>query len=247
MRTLAALVLAATVAVTACGDGGDEAPAAEGGASTATSREPAPAAAEPMCADGALGERRYVLCTAGDQVDQSLVVALHGRGSSAAAMQAGTGLHELAAAEGLAVVYPESLDGRWGDDTFTSPARPAGDEDVVFLDALIHELRADHRIVDDGDVGVVGFRMVPAWPCAMPSRGPTTRGPSWPWPANWLATRRSGPPHGCLSSWCTGRPTRCGRTPPASPSPRRGARRPHAHASDDGVDCSVRDRRGRDR
>jgi polyhydroxybutyrate depolymerase len=54
-------------------------------------------------------------------------------------------------------VYPESLDGRWGDDTFTSPARPAGDEDVVFLDALVEELRADDRIADESDIGVVGF------------------------------------------------------------------------------------------
>lgn len=157
MRTFAVLVLGAAVALAACGDDGDEAPAGEGGASTATTRKPAPAAAEPTCADGALGGRRYILCTAGDQADQRLVVALHGRGSSAAAMQAGTGLHDVAAAEGLAVVYPESLDGGWGDDTFTSPARPAGDEDVVFLDALIDDLRADDRIVDDGDVGVVGF------------------------------------------------------------------------------------------
>ena len=154
MRTFSALALVATVAVAACGDDRDEAPAGEGAASTT---KPAPAAAEPTCADGALSERPYTLCTAGDQADQRLVVALHGRGSSAAAMQAGTGLHDAAAAAGLAVVYPESLDGGWGDDTFTSPARPAGDEDVVFLDALIDELQADERIADGGDVGVVGF------------------------------------------------------------------------------------------
>ena len=108
MRTLAALVAA------------DEDPAGESAASTATTRESAPSAADPTCADGALGERRHILCTAGDQDDQGLVVALHGRGSSAAAMQAGTALHEAAAAEGLAVVYPESLDGGWGSYGFLS-------------------------------------------------------------------------------------------------------------------------------
>jgi polyhydroxybutyrate depolymerase len=156
MRMLA-VALAAAVAVAACGGDGDEGPAGEDAGSAPTTGEPSPAGAEPTCADGALGERSYVLCTAGDQGGQGLVVALHGRGSSAAAMQAGTGLHEAAAAEGLAVVYPESLDGGWGDDTFTSAARPAGDEDVAFLDALVDDLRADDRIADEGDVGVVGF------------------------------------------------------------------------------------------
>ena len=51
---------------------------------------------------------------------------------------------------------PDALDRGWGDDTFTSPTRPVGDEDVAFLDALVRELRADPRI-DDGPIGVVGF------------------------------------------------------------------------------------------
>jgi polyhydroxybutyrate depolymerase len=125
--------------------------------SAISARGSAHSPADPTCGDGALGERRYILCTAGDQADQDLVVALHGRGSSAAGMQAHTALHEAAAAQGVAVVYPESLDGGWGDDTFTSPGRPAGDEDVVFLDALVAELRADDRIADEGDIGVAGF------------------------------------------------------------------------------------------
>ena len=46
------------------------------------------------------------------------------------------------------MVYPDALDGGWGDDTFTSPKRPVGDEDVVFLAALIGELQADPRVGD---------------------------------------------------------------------------------------------------
>lgn len=106
--------------------------------------------AEPACEDGTLEGRGFILCTAGDTGDQGLVVALHGRGSSAQEMQTVTRLDREAAEAGLAVVYPDAVDGGWGDDTFT------GDEDVVFLDHLIEELRSDERI-DDRPVGVVGF------------------------------------------------------------------------------------------
>jgi polyhydroxybutyrate depolymerase len=71
-------------------------------------------------------------------------------------MQAMTRIERAAAAEGLAVAFPESLDGGWGDDTFATPGRPTGAEDVTFLDDLIGELRSDPRI-DDRPVGVVGF------------------------------------------------------------------------------------------
>lgn len=115
-----------------------------------------PAAATPTCEETTQHGRRAVLCTAGDAPDQGLVVALHGRGSSVDEMRAVTELDRYAAEEGLAVVYPETLDDGWGDDTFPTPARPTGDEDVRFLDDLITALRSDPRI-DDGPVGVVGF------------------------------------------------------------------------------------------
>jgi polyhydroxybutyrate depolymerase len=103
-----------------------------------------------------LGKRRYILCTSTQEEPQGLVVALHGRPSPPEELQQGTELHRVGAEHGLAVVYPQGMDARWGDDTFTSPSRPAGDEDVVFLDRLIAELRQDPRI-DRGPIGVVGF------------------------------------------------------------------------------------------
>jgi polyhydroxybutyrate depolymerase len=123
---------------------------------TTTPPTPEPVAADPTCEEGSLDGRTYILCTAGDQDDQGLVVALHGRGSAAAEMQAGTQLEWTAAHQGLAVVYPDGIDNGWGDDTFATPSRPAGDEDVVFLDQLVTVLRADPRI-DDRPVGLVGF------------------------------------------------------------------------------------------
>lgn len=101
--------------------------------------------------------RTIVVCTVADVPEQGLVVALHGRGSSAAEMRAVTQLETYAAEEGLAVVYPNGMDGGWGDDTFTTPTRPQGDEDVRFLDDLIDTLQAEPGIDDDGRVGVVGF------------------------------------------------------------------------------------------
>jgi polyhydroxybutyrate depolymerase len=137
-------------ALTSCGDEDDDNVAADTTGTTGTTT------AEPGCTEGTLNGRSYILCTAGAASDEGLVVALHGRGSSADEMQAATELERHAASQGLAVVYPDALDGGWGDDTFTTPRRPAGDEDVTFIDTLIATLRSDLRI-DPGAVGIVGF------------------------------------------------------------------------------------------
>jgi polyhydroxybutyrate depolymerase len=149
--TVAGLLLAGA---TGCGgDGvGDEGPGHAG----ATATTAAPNGGEPRCEDGTLDDRGYILCATDGRTDQRLVVALHGRGSSADEMRTVTRLDRQAAEAGLAVVYPRAVDRGWGDDTFTSPVRPVGDEDVAFLDALLRALRADPRI-DDGPIGVVGF------------------------------------------------------------------------------------------
>jgi polyhydroxybutyrate depolymerase len=117
----------------------------------------APVPAEPTCEDGTLDGRRFILCTAGDTPDQHLVVALHGRGSSAEEMQAATELDRYASARGLAVVFPNALDGGWGDDTFATPTRPSGFEDVTALSDLIDHLRIDERIDDHRPIALVGF------------------------------------------------------------------------------------------
>jgi polyhydroxybutyrate depolymerase len=153
----------------ACGSEGSGDPSAARAVTTTTSV--APADAEPGCSDGTLDGRTYILCVTGELTGQGLVVALHGRGSSAHEMRATTELERYAADRGLAVVYPDGLDGGWGDDTLVAPGRPAGDEDVVFLDRLIDHLRSDGGI-EDGPVGLVGFSngasMALRYACARP-------------------------------------------------------------------------------
>jgi polyhydroxybutyrate depolymerase len=118
---------------------------------------PGPTPDDPTCEDQTLVGRTVVVCAVAGVPDQELVIALHGRGSSGAEMRTFTQLERYAAEEGLAVAYPNGMDGGWGDDTFRTPTRPAGDEDVRFLDDLIDELQASPVIADDGPVGVVGF------------------------------------------------------------------------------------------
>jgi polyhydroxybutyrate depolymerase len=152
-RRLPALVVALTL-VAGCGggdDGGKDRAGGDGGGGRAAAPE---APAVPACTTGTVAGRGYELCTPGGQAvaeARGLVVALHGRGASAAEMRAMTGLERPAADAGLAVVYPDGIDGGWGDDSFPTPARPRGDEDVAFLDALVDELGTG------GPVGLVGF------------------------------------------------------------------------------------------
>jgi polyhydroxybutyrate depolymerase len=138
------------VALAACGDDGT----ADPGGPTATTG--ADEASPADCERGALGERPYILCTSGADEGQGLVIALHGRPSSAEELQQGTELHVLAAEGGLAVVYPQGVDAGWGDDPFSTPSRPAGDEDVVYLDRLVAELRQDPRIGSE-PIGILGY------------------------------------------------------------------------------------------
>ena len=91
----------------------------------------------PTCAQGEATGRRFVICTSSIGTEQPLVVALHGRGSSAEEMRLATGLDARTAADGMAVVFAEALDGGWGDDTFVTSSRPAGDEDLRGLDEVV--------------------------------------------------------------------------------------------------------------
>lgn len=149
---------ASTAALLAAAGGacGDDPGAADDPTSTGASTTATPGSVTPTCQDTTLVERQVIVCATGGASAQGLVVALHGRGSSARELRAVTELDRYASEEGLAVAYPDSVDGGWGDDTFTTPSRPTGHEDVIFLDGLIDALRSGDDIAD-GPVGVVGF------------------------------------------------------------------------------------------
>jgi len=152
------IMVAAAGAIAGCGDDASDDPRTAGAPTSIEEADTstAPESTTPTCEDTTLVERRVIVCTVADVPEQGLVVALHGRGSSAEELRAVTELDRYAAEEGFAVVYPNALDGGWGDDTYATPSRPAGDEDVSFLDDLIAALRSEPGI-DDRPVGVVGF------------------------------------------------------------------------------------------
>jgi polyhydroxybutyrate depolymerase len=151
-RLTVVVIALLAVGLAACGDDSGE----DTSGATTTTAAAGSTSSESTCEDGTFGGRRYILCTSTQAERQGLVVALHGRPSPPEELEQGTELHQIGAEHGLAVVYPQGIDARWGDDTFTSPNRPAGDEDVVFLERLIAELRQDPRI-DHEPIGIVGF------------------------------------------------------------------------------------------
>jgi polyhydroxybutyrate depolymerase len=86
-----------------------------------------------------------------------LIVALHGRFSSAQAFHAISGLAAVAEARGAIVVYPESQTGVWnggGHAVLNRPGPPP--DDLGFISAAIDAVAADYAI-DRARMFVVGF------------------------------------------------------------------------------------------
>ncbi len=107
------------------------------------------------------GEIRTVTLTVPPGYDAStpvpLILALHPFASSGKAMQALTGLDDLAMEQGAIVAYPDSLDLNWNDGrerTGWAPALQTTD-DVGFLAALLDRIDAAYAI-DPGRVFVIG-------------------------------------------------------------------------------------------
>lgn len=86
-----------------------------------------------------------------------LIIALHGRFSSAQAFHAISGLAAVAEARGAIVVYPESLTGIWnggGHEILNRPGPPP--DDSGFIGAAIDAVAADYAI-DRSKIFVTGF------------------------------------------------------------------------------------------
>lgn len=86
-----------------------------------------------------------------------LLIALHGGGGSASQYESASGFQELAATEGVLVVFPEGSGGRasgagvrtWNAGECCGPSVRDGVDDVAFIRLLIAELAAEQPIDTD--------------------------------------------------------------------------------------------------
>ena len=86
-----------------------------------------------------------------------LIIALHGRFSSAKALHAMSGLAAVADARGAVLAYPQSIGGFWNDGGHEALGRTeAAADDVGFIEAMIAEL-AQARAIDRDRIYVVGY------------------------------------------------------------------------------------------
>ena len=81
---------------------------------------------------------------------------LHGGGDTAVDARRDYLWEDIAAEEGIAVVYPDGIGGSWNAGGCCDPAAEDGVDDVAFLTALIDELLATQPI-DPARVYVTGF------------------------------------------------------------------------------------------
>ena len=102
-----------------------------------------------------------------------LVIALHGRAETGAAMAKRTGFNRLAEQEDFVVLYPDAEGGEW-NYTAGIPGYPENaPDDVAFLDALVRKISGEVRI-DPQRLYVVGFSnggfMTERLACSTPER-----------------------------------------------------------------------------
>ncbi|MER6304786.1 PHB depolymerase family esterase [Streptomyces sp. NPDC001657] len=106
--------------------------------------------------DGRTREYQLHRPTVPDSRSRPLIIAFHGRGSTASYLREQTRLDEDARARGMLIAYPEGLRKLWGAGTQATARRPDPDLDVRFTKALIAELVRTER-ADPKRVYVVGF------------------------------------------------------------------------------------------
>jgi polyhydroxybutyrate depolymerase len=85
-----------------------------------------------------------------------LVIGLHGRLGDGASQEKLTGFSQLAAREGLVLVFPDGLQRSWADARGATPASRDGVDDVAFISALIDLFVAQHR-ADPSRVYLMGM------------------------------------------------------------------------------------------
>ncbi|MGW1885693.1 alpha/beta hydrolase family esterase [Streptomyces sp. NPDC001970] len=154
---LVALALGSTLAAGCTTATGPASPPAPAGSSQGGSRAPAAAdTREQVRVDG--GTREYLLHRPGTNGGgrKPLVIAFHGRGSTASGMRETSGLDKAAGARDMLIACPEGLRRGWGAGTAVTGQRPDPDADVRFTEALVDQLVRTGQ-ADPERVYVVGF------------------------------------------------------------------------------------------
>ena len=150
IRAVAALLCAAALLLTACG--GEDADRAPSAPADAAPRKPS-VTRESVVVGGE--RRRFVLHHPGGRGRVPLLLAFHGRWSSAAELRDVTRLHAAAGRAGAAVAYMSGVDDGWGDDPLPTAIRPDPAADIRFSAAVVHAL-ARRDVADPERVYAVG-------------------------------------------------------------------------------------------
>ncbi|HEY8584323.1 MAG TPA: prolyl oligopeptidase family serine peptidase [Capillimicrobium sp.] len=100
-------------------------------------------------------ERRLTLHDPGGAGPVPLILAFHGRWSSARELAAATALHRRANRAGAAVAYLHGVRDGWGDDPLPTDARPDPDADLRFAAAAVRDL-VEAGVADRDRVSAVG-------------------------------------------------------------------------------------------
>ncbi|TJZ57377.1 hypothetical protein FCH28_08110 [Streptomyces piniterrae] len=148
-------VLLLGLALTGCGTP-TERPAPPSSAADSPAPSTAPDNRHQLRVDGRTREYLLHRPAADGSGPRPLIIAFHGRGSTASYLREQSRLDEDAKARGMLIAYPEGLGKLWGAGTRATGKRPDPDLDVRFAKALIDELVRTQR-ADRKRVYVVGF------------------------------------------------------------------------------------------
>ncbi|PZT69032.1 hypothetical protein DN402_17050 [Streptomyces sp. SW4] len=156
-RAAGALAAALALLLAGCGSSADSA-RQDPAPSQARTASAAPDSRERLRVDGRT--RTYLLhrpaASAASGGRPPLIVAFHGRGSSAEELREQSRLTADARARGMLIAFPEGLREGWGAGTRPTRERPDPDADVRFTEALVEHLVRTER-ADPGRVYAVGF------------------------------------------------------------------------------------------
>ena len=132
----ATLVCLATFAVTLIASIASVASAQSGGA-----------VEQSVTVDG-ISRKYLVFAPKGFEKPLPVVLAFHGGGSKARQMERYTRFNDLAAKEGLLVVYPEAVEGNWNDGRGIEGVRAQQEniDDVKFVRTILDRMSKEHKI-----------------------------------------------------------------------------------------------------